>query len=312
MQAVEQLTLIELESVIERGLQTYVEVGEALKEISERRLYREQGFDTFEAYCEQRWGFSRKVGYEYMRAAVVAQNVTSTVQSQPSLTQAVELSSLTPDQQRELAARVDFADTTVRELRDIVQSIRQPEAPPVDVTRPSEITRPGEPESNSRLAVHFSSDSPEWYTPKEILARVVLAMGAIDLDPCSNSKESPNVPCANCFTQADDGLRQNWRGRVYMNPPYGREIVPWVEKLVADYRAGNVTEAIALVPARVDTDWFRQFRDYALCFIDGRLKFSGHENSAPFPSAVVYLGGNIDKFFDSFSEIGDVWVRWQK
>lgn len=304
MQAIEQLTLIELESVIERGLQTYVEVGEALKEISERRLYREQGFDTFEAYCEQRWGMGRQTAYQTIRAAEVVGNVKTFLQpdAQPSFMQAHALSSLPPDQQRELASRVDFADTTVRELRDIVREVQNPTPAPVSPLPPSE----------PRLGVHFSSESPEWYTPKEILDRVVAAIGGIDLDPCSNSKENPNVPCVECFTQAEDGLRQNWRGRVYMNPPYGREIVPWVEKLVCDYKAGHVTQAIALVPARVDTDWFRQFRDYAICFIDGRLKFSGHENSAPFPSAVVYLGGDIDRFYEAFSGLGDIWIRWQK
>ena len=48
-------------------------------------------------------------------------------------------------------------------------------------------------------------------------------MGEIDLDPCSNSKAQPNVPALNHFTVEDDGLEQKWFGRVYMNPPYGRE-----------------------------------------------------------------------------------------
>jgi site-specific DNA-methyltransferase (adenine-specific) len=95
-----------------------------------------------------------------------------------------------------------------------------------------------------------------------------------------------------------------------MNPPYGREISAWVEKLVSEYESGRTKEAIALVPARVDTDWFRLFRNCAICFIDGRLKFSGAENSAPFPSAAAYLGKNIARFAKSFGDMGDVWVRW--
>lgn len=164
----------------------------------------------------------------------------------------------------------------------------------------------------ARMDVHFSSDSPEWNTPQGIINAVIECLGAIDLDPCSNSVESPNVPCAKCFTQADDGLSQEWAGRVYMNPPYGREIGPWVEKLVSEHTSGRVTQAIALVPARVDTDWFRRFRDYAVCFVSHRLNFSDHDNSAPFPSALVYLGGDIDTFYDAFAGVGDIWVRWQK
>ena len=79
---------------------------------------------------------------------------------------------------------------------------------------------------------------------------------------------------------------------------------------MAEYVGGNVCEAVALVPARVDTSWFNRLRDYAVCFIRGRLQFSGHENSAPFPSAVVYLGSRRDAFYGTFSDLGDVWVRW--
>ncbi len=107
------------------------------------------------------------------------------------------------------------------------------------------------------LDIHFSSDSPEWYTPPHIVAAVVETLATIDLDPCSNLG-TPNVPARRHFTADDDGLAQPWVGRVYMNPPYGREIGAWVEKLAHEYEAGRVTEAIALVPARVDTAWWRR------------------------------------------------------
>ena len=94
-----------------------------------------------------------------------------------------------------------------------------------------------------------------------------------------------------------------------MNPPYGGEISALVDKLCKQYALGNVTEAIALVPARVDTEWFRMFRDFTVCFVSGRLSFSGHDNSAPFPSAVVYLGKNPAAFCAQFEEIGDIWAR---
>ena len=156
-------------------------------------------------------------------------------------------------------------------------------------------------------SVHFSSDSAQWHTPSEVAQRVAQALGGIELDPCSDLKR--NVTAEKHFTQDDDGLSREWFGRVYMNPPYGAEITAWVEKLCHQYALGNVTEAIALVPARTDTEWWRMFRDYAICFVDGRLKFSGHDNSAPFPSALVYLGKNIDGFGRAFEGIGSVWTR---
>jgi hypothetical protein len=59
---------------------------------------------------------------------------------------------------------------------------------------------------------------------------------------------------------------------------------------VAEHEAGNVGEAVALVPSRTDTEWFRMLRDFPKCFVSGRLNFSEHEKSAPFPSVVIYLG----------------------
>jgi len=155
------------------------------------------------------------------------------------------------------------------------------------------------------MAAHYSSDSPEWYTPGNILERVVRLFGRIDLDPCSNVGK-PNVPAAKHYTWADDGLQQPWAGRVYMNPPYGREIDDWVQKLAEEYEAGNVIEAVALVPARTDTAWFRRLRQYVRCFIFGRLSFSD-SGTAPFPSVAVYLGDHVEGFVATFGDIGDVY-----
>ena len=52
--------LAECEAVIERGQQTFIEVGQALMEIRDSRLYRET-HATFEAYCNERWGWTRRL-----------------------------------------------------------------------------------------------------------------------------------------------------------------------------------------------------------------------------------------------------------
>jgi hypothetical protein len=67
------------------------------------------------------------------------------------------------------------------------------------------------------------------------------------------------------------GKRSSRRsGRVYLNPPYGREIDNWVARLVDEHASGSVPEAVALVPARVDTEWFRRLDPFPRCFIWGR------------------------------------------
>lgn len=160
--------------------------------------------------------------------------------------------------------------------------------------------------------IHFSSKTAEHYTPHALLDAVVACLGAIDLDPCSNDG-LPNVPAAQHYTREQNGLALPWNGRIYMNPPYGREIEEWVTKLVAEHRRpeGGVTEAIALVPARTDTQWFIELRDFTCCFVTGRLTFIGNNDPAPFPSAVFYLGDDLGKFFHYFDPFGDIWQRIQ-
>ncbi len=60
--------LEDCEEIIQRGMGTFVEVGNALLDIRDGRLYRTE-FATFEDYCRERWGFSRPRAYELINAA---------------------------------------------------------------------------------------------------------------------------------------------------------------------------------------------------------------------------------------------------
>lgn len=175
----------------------------------------------------------------------------------------------------------------------------------------AEWEEPSAPEPVNKLAALMSSESPEHYTPTEIWQTAAACLGGIDLDPCSNSKESPNVQALRYFTRDDDGLAQEWGGKVFMNPPYGDEIKAWVIKLRQEYDAGRVTEAIALVPARTDTAWFQLLAGeyFPFCNVIGRLKFIGNTQSAPFPSTIFYLGENVGAFYRHFSEFGHIFQR---
>lgn len=138
---------------------------------------------------------------------------------------------------------------------------------------------------------------------------VSAVLGQIDLDPCAENMKS--IPAKNHYTILDNGLTQSWHGKVYMNPPYGKQIESWIWKLRYEYKVmEHTTEAVALLPARVDTAWWGLVAKYPVCFISGRLKFSGHSNSAPFPSAVVYLGQNKEKFMGVFGKMGRCYIAW--
>lgn len=91
--------------------------------------------------------------------------------------------------------------------------------------------------------------------------------------------------------------------RTYVNPTNWE----WIEKLVASHQSGDMRAAIALLPARTDTQWFGLLREYPRCFVRGKLHFSGAPHTAPFPSVVVYLGDDLAQFAQCFSGVGDIY-----
>ncbi len=70
-----------------------------------------------------------------------------------------------------------------------------------------------------------------------------------------------------------------------------------------------VDELLLLVPARTDAAWFQSLFEHPICFIRGRLKFSGHCYNAPFPSALVYRGPRAQEFQRLFAARGTVIQR---
>lgn len=102
LNSIESATLAEQEAVIERGLQTFYEVGTALLAIRDQRLYRES-HGTFEDYCGERWGLKRQRAYELMQTATVVALVSEISDTIPQRESHVApLVTLSPEQQVEV------------------------------------------------------------------------------------------------------------------------------------------------------------------------------------------------------------------
>jgi len=130
----------------------------------------------------------------------------------------------------------------------------------------------------------FSSDTDLWSTPKYFFDELDNEFN-FTLDVCANSD---NAKCSKYFDKEMNGLEKDWTGNVWCNPPYGREIVKWVKKASEEIEKDYCNKIVMLVPSRTDTNWWHQYViNEKVRFIKGRLKFGGHSNSAPFPSAVI-------------------------
>lgn len=307
---VPRLTAIEIaelathEHTIERGLKTFYEVGMALLAIRDQRLYRAD-YGRFEDYCRERWGMSHRHANRLVASAEVVINLGPIGPIPLSESQLRPLTDLSAEDQRrawgiaqELAADHTRDGRPTAMLVDVAAAhVREPETMMISPVY--------EERAAQKMAVHYSSASPEWYTPPQIVAAVLDFFDAIDLDPCAEEGDPKTIPARVHFTAADDGLSRPWFGRVYMNPPYGDAIPPWIAKIDAAYRSREIEAGIALVPARTDTAWFAPLWSHTICFVRGRLKFSG-EDSAPFPSALVYLGDEYTRFATSVRHLGAV------
>ena len=130
-------------------------------------------------------------------------------------------------------------------------------------------------------------DTVEWYTPPDLFTMLGLDF---DLDPASpGAAIVPWVPAARHITRGEDGTRGSWRGRVWLNPPYGPAAVPFVERMVA-HRNG-----VMLLPARTETQTFQMAARNAdaVCFLRDRLHFirgDGYQARSSFGSVLFAYG----------------------
>jgi len=147
----------------------------------------------------------------------------------------------------------------------------------------------------------LSSASMYWNTPPDLAQEIAAFLGGIDLDPCPDAAQQ--IPAVH--HALGDGLAIAWHGKVFVNPPYGRTIGAWVRKALTS----SASEVVLLLPARTDTQWFQPLFDHAICFVRGRLHFSGAAAGAPFPSALVYIGPRSSAFLQAFQQRGVIVQR---
>ncbi len=162
----------------------------------------------------------------------------------------------------------------------------------------------------TNVSAVLQTNTNEWYTPAEYIGAARRVMGGIDLDPASCEEANATVQAAQFYSEADPGLGHEWKGRVWLNPPYGRLAGDFVVRLASEYRAGNVTAGVTLVNAHcTDTAWFRPLWDGHLCFTYGRLNFGAgtdRRSGSTHGSVFAYLGPDPAAFAAEFARYGAV------
>ena len=130
---------------------------------------------------------------------------------------------------------------------------------------------------NKNLNVQLSSKTDNWSTPRWLLDKLEEKFGKFDYDPCPLNSDDKT------------SLFKNWKGNVFINPPYSN-VKEFLNKALIEIKRKNCKQAIFLIIPRTSTKYWR---DYVIkysdevYFFDRRLKFGKSKSSAPFPSCVI-------------------------
>lgn len=131
--------------------------------------------------------------------------------------------------------------------------------------------------------------SNDWYTPKYIMDALDCRF---DLDVAAPKEGPRHVYAVRWFSIEDDALTKDWRGFVWMNPPFGKKnaIKPWLDKF---FDHGN---GIALTPDRTSCPWWQEAnaKACATLFIAGKVKFErpdGTRGESPSTGTTLFASG---------------------
>lgn len=170
---------------------------------------------------------------------------------------------------------------------------------------------------NARL-INQDSGNYEYYTPIKIVEAAREVMGSIDLDPASSEQANERIKAERIYTKdlgvyrtSIGSFNRGWHGNIWLNHPFSRkENKLWITKLIREYQNNHITQACCITYAATSEIWFQPLLHYPQCFLSPRTNYYLPDGSlkkgVTKGSVVTYLGSNVEKFNDVFSEFGVV------
>lgn len=159
----------------------------------------------------------------------------------------------------------------------------------------------------------------EWLTPENVASRVMQFLGNVDLDPCAADGEQ-TVKADRRLMRNDDGLseHQPWMGRVWLNPGHSQHIGSWIHRIAREHEAQSISEALVLVPVDLEASELAPLRQFPRVYLHSRLivkpvgRSNAKERRLPFAAMIVLVSNDsrLSSFAESFSDLGDIYVRF--
>lgn len=140
--------------------------------------------------------------------------------------------------------------------------------------------------------------SVEWYTPSHVVELAREVLGGIDLDPCSCAAAQDTVGATVWYDRSVDGLTQPWTAyageyhtRIWLNPPYGKQITSWIDRAVDEWY-NREASVMLLLPDHTSSKWAVDLLSQPgalVAYSVGRIAFVGAGNAPMHGSMLVYL-----------------------
>ena len=150
-----------------------------------------------------------------------------------------------------------------------------------------------------------SNATDEWYTPKELID----SLGSFDLDPCAPVNplwETAKV----MYNKNDNGLLQNWGGRVWLNPPYSRPLIELFIQKMAEHNNG-----IALLFNRLDSAMMQDVilkKATSMKILRKRIRFyrpDGTQGGSPGCGSILFAFGDYNDMILRKNNLQGIYIR---
>lgn len=144
-----------------------------------------------------------------------------------------------------------------------------------------------------------------WFTPPEI----VKPLGHFDIDVCTVSFRPFDIAKKHIeFDKGQNAFKEEWGGIVWMNPPYGKEIDPFIERFM------KIENGIALVFARMGTHWIQKFlkEENEIFLLRKRIAFiskEGIKGTGAGADSCFLIRGQEAKIKIEFSGLEGVFIK---
>lgn len=180
-----------------------------------------------------------------------------------------------------------------------------------------------DPENITASEIHNLEDetqpepSPnDWLTPSWLISALHKFWTCVDLDPCCENVEQPNIPAIARYSSLENGLSPDrpWNGNVFINPGQAGDLRPWVARAGIEFQAAHIREAVLLLPAVTDANWADLIQPYPRAFLHARPQVTFA--SAPemqvaldHPAMLIFLGpaDRLAEFAEVFGVLADIY-----